>query len=249
MKLDEEQQPILYSSDNYQEPSEIDSSLEARLGFIKKVYTIINIQILFTGTLTLLQINYQDKQEINSSQIWLFVIALIIAIVLIFCLLCNKIYARKSPKNLFLLIIFSLNSGYVISQICCFVALKYEIANNLIQIAIYIIFIMITGLTMLAWQTKENVTFCKSILISLALFLVLLPTFYYIYQIQLVEIIYLALAIFLYLLYIIYDIYKIFDAKRHSLQKNDYILGALFLYVDMIYVFSDILKYLTNYGE
>lgn len=37
MKLDEEQQPILYSSDNYSEPSEIDSSLESRLGFIKKV--------------------------------------------------------------------------------------------------------------------------------------------------------------------------------------------------------------------
>lgn len=46
----------------------------------------------------------------------------------------------------------------------------------------------------------------------------------------------------IYPLYLIYDTQMIMDKVKHNLTLDQYILGSIFLYVDIIGIFLDILR-------
>lgn len=48
----------------------------------------------------------------------------------------------------------------------------------------------------------------------------------------------------IYPLYLIYDTQMILDNVKHNLSLDQYILGSLFLYIDIIGIFLDILRLL-----
>jgi hypothetical protein len=48
----------------------------------------------------------------------------------------------------------------------------------------------------------------------------------------------------IYPLYLIYDTQMILDNVKHSLSLDQYVLGSLFLYIDVIGIFLDILRLL-----
>ncbi|CAD8132146.1 unnamed protein product [Paramecium pentaurelia] len=243
---DEETQRILEKNDHYNEAPEVDSSLTSRLGFIQKVYSILSMQLLFTALLTIVSITQPAIREFEVTQIWLFVIAAITAIVLMCCLLCCKQNARKAPKNYILLSFFTLCEAYVVSVICCSVATDYSNGIDLIIIALSMTVLMTMGLTMYACTTKEDFTICTGLLWSLAICLLMLFIFSLLFPSRLIQIIYSILAIFLYSIYIIVDTQLIVGSKRHSLQKDDYIIGALILYIDIIILFLELLKLLVQ---
>ena len=57
-------------------------------------------------------------------------------------------------------------------------------------------------------------------------------------------VIYCGLAVLLYSLYIIYDTQLIVGKGRFKLSLDDYIIGALMIYLDIILLFLEILKFL-----
>ncbi|CAD8136243.1 unnamed protein product [Paramecium octaurelia] len=247
MDLDEEEQPILHFNYNYDEAAEIDSSLKTRLKFIKKVYLIINIQIFISGALSLLQISYRDQQEIKEVEYLIFAIVALFAFSSMCFLLCKQRFARRAPNNYILLIFNMLTSGFVISEIIFFVTVSNDkISNDLITKAIQMTFLIFTALTILAWTSQDNFSIKKNILLSFSLCLTLLLLFYYQFETKERVIFFIILAIFLYSVYIINGIKQIFDKKRHSLQKDDYILGALFMNFEFMYIYEDLSEYFQD---
>ena len=87
-----------------------DNSLEvkARNNFIKKVYTILAIQLSVTVGFVILNMNNLAFAEFQKNNVWLFWVSFVVSLVSIIVLACVPGIATKSPVNVIFLSIFTL---------------------------------------------------------------------------------------------------------------------------------------------
>ena len=57
---------------------------------------------------------------------------------------------------------------------------------------------------------------------------------------------YCGIGVLIYSIYLVMDTQLIMGGKRYAIEIDDYILGALILYTDIIMIFLYILKMLSN---
>lgn len=106
---------------------------------------------------------------------------------------------------------------------------------------------MCVGLTIYALKTKSDFTLMGGIiwvLISVSLFLCITQFFI---RSPLINLIYNLIGVTLASLYILYDVQLIFQGKHQralKLSQEDYVRGSLMLYLDVMYLFLELLKLL-----
>ncbi|KAG4984543.1 hypothetical protein JHK87_029292 [Glycine soja] len=99
-------------------------SPQLRWGFIRKVYAIISLQLLFTAAFASFFIFFTPARNFaryNQYRIWVFFGAAIFSIILLFVL--SKFY-KKHPVNLFLLGLYTLCMSVTVGFACSFVDAK-----------------------------------------------------------------------------------------------------------------------------
>lgn len=124
----------------------------ARNNFIKKVYSILAIQMLITCffvTLSMLSYHFSVFQIQN---MWLFWTCLAFSIIFLVVLTCVKRASTKFPLNLALLLGFTLCESYIVSVICT--AYTPESVLN----AAVATFGATIGLTLYAMNTRSDFT-------------------------------------------------------------------------------------------
>ncbi|CAF4200136.1 unnamed protein product, partial [Rotaria sp. Silwood2] len=143
-------------------------SKEIRRVFIRKVYSILMIQLAMTfGLIALFLFTPSIYQYVRSpSGQWLYFTSYVVFMVTYFVLVCCKSAGRKFPLNLILLGILTLSMGYMMGMISA----HYEVESVLIAVGITIVVCL--GVTLFSFQTKYDFTSCFGILfiMSLALF-------------------------------------------------------------------------------
>ena len=102
---------------------------------------------------------------------------------------------------------------------------------------------MTVALTIYAFTTKTDFTVCGSLFFCLSIGLLLLCLFsifmsFVTWWHPFVS----ALLVVFYGLYLIYDTQLIAGGKSHQISLDDYILGALLLYVDIMMLFLELLR-------
>ena len=96
-----------------------DADKEDRIGFVKKVYSILFVQLFLTGiciAVTITNENICIWMVFDYWWVWIpmFIIVIFIEIMLI----CVRPCARKVPINYIMLLLFTLAEAYCISTIC-----------------------------------------------------------------------------------------------------------------------------------
>jgi len=82
------------------------SDVSIRNGFVRKVYSIISLQMLVTASIVLMVISIESLKGFfiqNSWILWLFMIGTLIVMIVLAC--CESV-ARKHPINIILLMVF-----------------------------------------------------------------------------------------------------------------------------------------------
>ena len=102
------------------------------------------------------------------------------------------------------------------------------------------------ALTAYAFYTKTDFTMMGGALWIFCMILFMWGMFSIFYWDSTLYIIYSALGCILYGFYLIYDTQLIAGGKRYSLSFDDYVLGALALFADIIMIFLKILTILLN---
>jgi len=102
---------------------------------------------------------------------------------------------------------------------------------------------MTVALTIYAFTTKTDFTVCGSLFFCLSIGLLLLCLFsifmcFVTWWHPFVS----ALLVVFYGLYLIYDTQLIAGGKSHQISLDDYIVGALLLYVDIMMLFLELLR-------
>lgn len=98
------------------------------------------------------------------------------------------------------------------------------------------------GLTIFAWQTKIDFTACGGILVAMLIIFMIFGIFAIFWPGQIMNKVYASLGVFIFSLYLIYDTQLMMGGKhKYSLSPEEYIFGALNLYLDIVNLFIYIL--------
>ena len=210
---------------------------EMRLGFIRKVLGIVCAQILVTFFITLAIYNSQDFQLFLAENIWILYTCLAIYVVCIIVLICSKKAARKVPYNYILLGVLTLCLSLIVAAITS----QYEPFSVLM---ILVLTIAITlSLVVYALLAKTDFTTCWALSlvfcvcsVVILIMILSLPNGYDL------RYFYYWLCLLAYGFYLVVDVQLIAGKGRHHIKHDDYIVGAMMIYVDLIQIFLTLLE-------
>jgi len=117
--------------------------------------------------------------------------------------------------------------------------------RELILTAGLLTFGMTAALTLYACVTKTDMTVYGGILFCCLIGLLFLAILAAISHLKFLHIALCVLTIIIYGIYLVYDTQLIVGGRKYQLSLDDYIIGALILYVDIITLFLELLRLLS----
>lgn len=217
-------------------------NISPRLGFIRKVYGILTFQLILTVLLCILAMfsrKYYGFMQ-SSAGIAFLILAIIFSLVISIMLVCCKSMARSVPTNYILLTAFTFCEGYIVSYSCAAVDAKIVFMAAVMTLGITV------ALTVYAMTTSTDFTMCGGTLCVCVMTMLLIGIFMMFTSNPFLHVLYSGLGVILYGIYLIFDTQLIVGDKKHELSLDDYVLGALFLYLDIILLFLSLLDLLNS---
>jgi len=211
----------------------IDCEIQTRLAFIRKVYTILSVQLLVTFGFVLVGTFSASVKLFLQANVPLLWVCLALSLVFVIILTCIPSVSYSYPSNLILLGCFTLCESYLLAAISS----VYE-TSSVVQ-AIGITLAITFGLTIFTFQSKIDFSVMGGVLFVLLMVFVFggfmrlfLPSTPFL------DTVWAALGALLFSAYIVYDTFLLIN----KLRPEDYIVAALSLYLDIINLFIYILE-------
>lgn len=210
-----------------------------RLGFIKKVYGVLSMQLIITILLSSIAFNKNVKEYLcnNAGYLW---ISVIFSFVVIIPLICCKSIARKVPVNYILLIMFTIFESVLISYVIASVN-----DNQSVFISFILTTVVVIGLTIYACKTNKDFTMLGGLLLVCSVLLILLGILSIIFG-GFLRTLYCVAGVFIFSVYLIYDTQLIMGRYGSEFDSEDYIVASLSLYLDIIQLFLYILELISK---
>ena len=223
-------------------PPAYDETFSDRNKFIRKVYSILYVQLLVTIGFCALFVSVDSIKEYvqGPSGQAMFITSIIFQFVIMFVLICTNLHRRK-PHNLVLLSLFTIFLSYTLGVTSSY----YD--TKVLLYAGGLTFIVTIGLTLFAFQTKYDFTGAGPYLLSLLLVLIFMGIMTIFIKNDIYNIIYSAIGALIFSFYIIFDTQLIIGGKhKYQFDEEDYVFAALSLYLDIINLFLFILQLLNG---
>ena len=226
-----------------QEDVKEEIEVNIRLGFIRKVYGILTVQLLLT-TLFSLWCMFSDSLKIFLiTHRLLYFLAIIFELVIMIVMMCCRGVTRSFPINYILLATFTVLESYIVGLICAFSNPK------VVFMAACMTLIITFLLTIYAITTKTDITTKGSILFLISGVLFCLVIFNFFFRMKILHVIICCIGVLIAGFYIVYDTQLIVGNKRELLEIDDYILGSFFLYIDIINLFLYLLSLFNSNSD
>lgn len=208
-----------------------------RLGFIRKVYLLLFLQLLITGVFVLIGALSEGFRDFVYEHWWIMLISFFLSLIPLLLLFLVKSYARTVPINYCLLFLFTLLDSFTLACITAF----YE--PEVILIAFGCTALLTGSLTLYAWFTKTDFTLLYGVMIvvGFALFAFLLLILI-LDNNDIYRLIFCPLAIIFYGVYLVIDTQYIISKGKYGMGYDDYVLGVVALYIDIVGMFAYFLE-------
>jgi len=219
-----------------------DEPPEVRNGFIKKVYGILSAQLLLTAAIAapfVLNEGVKKWVHTNGAPVLIAVTVLNIALLCGMTCCCQE-SMRTFPTNYILLFAFTATEGFLVGVICSMYT------GSSVLFAVMATGFLVGGLTLFAITTKSDFTGMGVYLLAAVLVLSIFGIFSMFFSSQLMHNIYCCLGILVFSFYLIFDTQMIMGKGELRLGADDYVYGALQLYLDIIQLFLYILQLFGN---
>lgn len=212
------------------------SDKSIRRGFIRKVYSILMVQLSITLAMVLIFVYHKPTKQYVHAHVELFFISLAIMIVCMIALACCGEVRRKFPTNVILLGLFTLAEGFMLG--CS--ASRYN--ADAVLMAVGITAAICLALTLFAFQTKWDFTIMGGMLFVLLIVVFIFGIVAIIMRDKIVSLIYGCVGALLFSFYLIYDTQLMMGGKhKYSISPEEYIFAAMNLYLDIINIFMYVL--------
>jgi len=211
---------------------------EVRNGFIKKVYGILSVQIIVTILLAIPFHRIPEVKEFVVSTPTLLYVAWGMAFILLVIITCLPGIAQTFPNNYVLLAAFTIVEAFIIGV---YTAMHDTLA---VIIAAAVTCLITIVLSIYAATTKTDFTGWGIYLMVATIALIAITILAFITGLAILITIVVMLGVVLFSFYLIYDTQLIVGGKhtQYHFTVDDYVLGALCLYLDIINLFMYILQ-------
>lgn len=210
-----------------------------RQKFIIKVYSLITIMLVWTVALCYFVSSNSSALAFVFNNIWLFYVCLIGFIAVSIGMSCHYKKCRKVPLNYALLVLYTLFHSYVVAAI-----IPHYKVEAAIYAAVATLFMFI-GLTAYACFTKTDMTKMGGLLSSMMMMVFVFLIFQFVIGYSKGFHLFITLAIIcLMSVWIVYDTQIIVGGKhrKYQLDLDDYVLGAIIIYSDILTIFLYVLS-------
>ena len=219
-------------------------SVDVRHGFVRKVYSILFVQLLLTSGIAAPFV-LMDQSTITTfvrANVWLLWTSLALSFTFMIIFACFPSLMRRYPWNYGILLLFTATQGLFVGLICA----TYTVQSVLVAV------VTVTGitlaLTLFALQTKWDFTGWGPYLLVATLVLLVFGIFVAIFNDRIAEKVYAGLGTLLFSFYLVYDTQMIAGGnhRKHQFNVDDYAMAAICLYIDIIQLFLYILSLFGN---
>jgi len=235
-KYDEEAQPVVATI--VKEATVIENlgwDKETRRMFIRKVYSILAVQLIGTFIVGAFMTLHQPTHVYVLTHAWPVTVSCILSIVLIIALMGFK---DKSPHNMLLLAAFTFVEAFMVGT----VTTAYAEENiGIVLEAVFLTGAIFIGLTVFTFQSKIDFSFLGAFL-SMGLGALILWGFFAMIFGAGTGYVYALLGCIIFSGYILFDTWLIMD----RLNPHEYVMAAIMLYLDIINLFLYLLQLLAS---
>ncbi|XP_058178074.1 protein lifeguard 1-like [Anopheles ziemanni] len=216
------------------------SDQSIRRGFIKKVYSILTVQLAITFSFVAAVMFHEPTRRLVHRDTPLFWVAFIGMFVSIICISCCGEMRRKAPMNLILLGIFTLAESFLVAVVTA----QYEATE--VMLALGITAAICLGLTLFAFQTKYDFTMMGGFLFCVVLVFFLFGLIAIFVKVKIISLIYSALGALVFSMFLVYDTQVMLGGEhKFSISPEEYVFAALSVYLDIINIFLHILRFIA----
>ena len=202
-----------------------------RLGFIQKVYGLLTCQLLFTVLMCIISMTSKSFLNFQVENYGLFIFFIVFNIVIIFTLICFPNTSRLVPYNYILLFLFTFSESWIISTLTGLTDPKI----------VFMAAVMTLGITV-------SLTVYGGMMYILGMALLLFGIFAMFTENKIISVIICIISVIILGIYLIYDTQLIIGNRKHGLEIDDYIIGALMLYVDIVTLFMELMELIRYLG-
>lgn len=218
---------------------------DIRMNFVRKVYAILGVQLFITSLCVLLPMYNDDVVRFmrnSGAGVGVLIGACFGQIFTSCALICCRGLARSVPTNYILLGIFTLCESYMVA----FIASHY--APHVVVAAAFSTAGVTAAISVYAWTTKNDFTVCGPMLLVIIFVSCMVSLWVLIFNLtgaigfKTGQMILAGVAVVLFSFYLLFDTQLIMGGKRYEIEIDDYILGAIILYSDIITIFIYLLR-------
>ncbi|KAM9349158.1 protein lifeguard 1 [Symphorus nematophorus] len=202
-----------------------------RRGFVRKVFAILTVQLLFTFSVVCLFTFSSAVKKAIQVNLWAYLSSFIIFAVVAIALSCCKSFSRRHPWNLVGLVVVTLSLSYMVGAIASF--------HNTVSVIITMGSTLAITVAIIAFsaQTRYDFTIFYGVLLILAVDLLMFGFFCTFYYSYVTEIAYGCLGALLYSLFLMIDCQLLMGMMSYRLDPEEYVNAALTIYLDIILIF------------
>ncbi|XP_041849126.1 protein lifeguard 1 [Melanotaenia boesemani] len=202
-----------------------------RRGFVRKVFSILTLQLLFTFSVVCVFTFSSVVKEAVQKNLWAYLSSFIIFVVVAFSLSLCKSFSRRHPWNLVGLVVVTLSLSYMVGTIASFHNTTAVVITMAVTLVITVAIIAFTA------QTRYDFTICYGILLIVAVDFVMFGFFCTFYYSYITDVTYGCLGALLYSLFLMIDCQLMMGLMSHRLDPEEYINAALMIYLDIVLIF------------
>lgn len=216
-----------------------------RKHFVAKVYSILSVQLLVTFTFILFcAFHKTTKLFFIRNYLLLYLISTAIFFTLLLTFACFQFTRRVVPLNFLLLIIFTSAMTIMATTVTSIYSTYIVILTFAVTTLVCLVVSFIACLPCFDITGYYIYLFIASLILFIYGFIAIILLF--LTRSNIAFIIYAALATILFCMYLIFDTQQLLAGKRVQLSPEEYIFGAISLYVDIIVIFLYILTLCGN---
>mmetsp|Transcript_11961 Transcript_11961/g.22396 ORF Transcript_11961/g.22396 Transcript_11961/m.22396 type:complete len:263 (-) Transcript_11961:33-821(-) len=221
------------------------TSVEIRMGFVRKVYSILSVQLVLTIVIgAIFQVSEQEWLDAN---VWILFLAVVVQIAAMCTLACNPQLGRRFPHNYVLLLVYTIAYGIIVGFIAAMYTWQSVALAACITVGLFLVLSIYASMAetdFFGYMPYAIVFLAALIIFGNVVFIMSICGV----QVELLIVVYDVLAAMLFSFFIVFDTQIILGevGKGHQAQLaiDDYAFGALTLYTDIVGLFLQLLRLL-----
>lgn len=214
----------------------LNADKDIRLGFVRKVYGLLTVQLLATVAIAAVFLFVKPVQGFIHTNEWLMLVSFFLSLATLIALIAKR---RDHPTNLYLLAAFTVIQAYTVG-----VVVSYFDTYVVLQ-ALALTFTVVSSLTAYTFNTKRDFSFIGYGLVAGISVLLVGAILQLFIQSSALDLALACGGAVLFSLFLIYDTQQMMTV----LSPEEYILATINLYLDIINLFLEILRILNHLNQ